>query len=369
MLGGMVQCISTRESILYCVDVLRSNIEPALDILAETVLQPTFPEDELEESRMIVQLQQEELPSETFSRDLIQRAAYIGYPLGNHHFCPPENSSSITAKSLHDFRAKHLYGENCLIAAAGVDHDNFVTLVKEKFLNLPKQSKFASSRSSSKFTGGMLKNERTLKEPFVKLAMAFEVGGWKGDNLIPVCVLQQLLGGGSSFSAGGPGKGMYTRLYTQVLNRYYWAESIESFVSIHEDHGLLGIDGACPPESIVSLIRVIVDQLTKLANEPVTSEELNRAKNMLKSMMMMQLESRLVLCEDIARQYATFNKRESPEVICKKIDDVTAENLMNVARQMLKSPPAISAVGHDLSQVPVYDDIRNFVKQMYESGK
>jgi mitochondrial-processing peptidase subunit alpha len=34
-----------------------------------------------------------------------------------------------------------------------------------------------------------------------------------------VAVLQTLLGGGGSFSAGGPGKGMYARYYTEVLNR------------------------------------------------------------------------------------------------------------------------------------------------------
>jgi processing peptidase subunit alpha len=39
-------------------------------------------------------------------------------------------------------------------------------------------------------------------------------------DFIPICVLNMLMGGGGSFSAGGPGKGMYTRLYTNVLNRY-----------------------------------------------------------------------------------------------------------------------------------------------------
>ena len=33
------------------------------------------------------------------------------------------------------------------------------------------------------------------------------------DDLVGIVILQQLLGGGDSFSAGGPGKGMYTRLY------------------------------------------------------------------------------------------------------------------------------------------------------------
>lgn len=39
-------------------------------------------------------------------------------------------------------------------------------------------------------------------------------------DFIPMCVLSVMMGGGGSFSAGGPGKGMYTRLYTNVLNRY-----------------------------------------------------------------------------------------------------------------------------------------------------
>lgn len=39
------------------------------------------------------------------------------------------------------------------------------------------------------------------------------------DDFVPFCVLNMLLGGGGSFSAGGPGKGMYSRLYLNVLNR------------------------------------------------------------------------------------------------------------------------------------------------------
>lgn len=38
-------------------------------------------------------------------------------------------------------------------------------------------------------------------------------------DFIAFCVLQSLLGGGGSFSAGGPGKGMFTRLYLNVLHK------------------------------------------------------------------------------------------------------------------------------------------------------
>lgn len=39
------------------------------------------------------------------------------------------------------------------------------------------------------------------------------------EDFIPFAVLNMMMGGGGSFSAGGPGKGMFTRLYLNVLNR------------------------------------------------------------------------------------------------------------------------------------------------------
>ena len=68
----------------------------------------------------------------------------------------------------------------------------------------------------------MVVNQREMKDHFVRIAVGFEIGGWHDDDLVVVCVLHQLLGGGSSFSAGGPGKGMYTRLYTEVGEMFDW---------------------------------------------------------------------------------------------------------------------------------------------------
>ena len=197
LLGGMVQCISSRESIIYVMDVMHHQAEQALDILADTALNPLLPEEELEESRTIVQLQQQELPSEVFSRDLLQRAAYQSSPLSNHHFCPVDSLPQVTDAVIHGFRSKYFFGENCIVAVAGMEHSAAVELVRKKFLALPSGSRRPDGLdmvAASRYTGGMLTLERELKEPFVKLAMGFEVGGWNDPLLVPVCVMQQLLG-------------------------------------------------------------------------------------------------------------------------------------------------------------------------------
>ena len=355
-LGGIVHCAASREFLYYSVDVLRENVGAALDILADTVLNPSFSEEEIEDCKDIIVLQQNELPSEIFSRDAVQIAAYRGSSMGYSHFCPEEKVGNIDRDLLVKYREAHLFGENCFVTAAGYEHDAFVTLVESKFKSI--KSGVKSTIPKSVFVGGMVCNERALKEPFIKIAVAFEVGGWKDPMFYATCVLQQLLGGGSSFSSGGPGKGMYTRLYRDVLGQHYWVEAAEAFTNINnDDTGLMGIDGACPPEYASNLILIIISELTKLAFIPVSDIELSRAKNMLKSMMMMQLESRLVICEDIARQYSILGLRETSESACEKIDSVTKEDLIAVAKRMLLTPPAVGCIGHDLSKVPTYDQI------------
>lgn len=49
--------------------------------------------------------------------------------------------------------------------------------------------------------------------------LGLESCGYKDPDFVPFCVLNSLMGGGGSFSSGGPGKGMYTRLYLDVLNK------------------------------------------------------------------------------------------------------------------------------------------------------
>ncbi len=110
-----------------------------------------------------------------------------------------------------------------------------------------------------------------------------------------------LLGGGGSFSAGGPGKGMYTRLYTNVLNRHHWMYSATAFNHAYADAGLFCIAASGPPTKLGETVRIIVAEMTRLTQE-IGDEEFNRAKKQLTSMLLMNLEARPVIFEDVARQ-------------------------------------------------------------------
>lgn len=80
-----------------------------------------------------------------------------------------------------------------------------------------------------RYTGGESRIENN--SPMCHLAIAFEtVDGWNGEDLVPLTVLQTILGGGGSFSTGGPGKGMYTRLYLQGASADVHTQSITTSI-------------------------------------------------------------------------------------------------------------------------------------------
>merc|ERR1712194_145412 len=170
-----------------------------------------------------------------------------------------------------------------------------------------------------------------------------------------MCVLQMMMGGGGSFSAGGPGKGMYSRLYEDVLNQYNFVKSAVSFNSIHTDSSLFGINGTALPQHASQLVQVICDECKKMAG-PVGSEELDRSKTQLKSAVLMQLETRGLKLEDLGRQLITYNKVKSASEICAEIDAVTAADIQRTASSMLKTNPTVAGHG-DLSLLPGYDSI------------
>ena len=363
-IGAIDQVTTNRENICFFVDVVSDNAERGLELLADAVLRPATTTESIAAAVEDLTFRNDYMMADVMSRDGMSMAAYKGSSLGNFHF--PKNMLQVgmhTPEKVAQFRQSLMYGENCVLAAAGMEHNELVAMAKKYFdtTHLSATSPTVTAKKTAAvYTGGLYVEQRELQEPFVKLAIGYEVGGYKSDKLYTMCVLEKLLGGGSSFSAGGPGKGMYTRLYLDVLNKHHWIESAQSFVTPHETNGLLGIDASCQGENIQYLYQVVLDQFLRLATQEVTPLELSRAKNMLRSQLMMQLESRIVTCEDIARQYATYGKRDLPEVTCDKIESVTAADIQHLVKTMLMQPPSIVCIGEDVSHLPTYEQLRDF---------
>ncbi|KAJ5717160.1 Mitochondrial-processing peptidase subunit alpha [Penicillium malachiteum] len=185
--------------------------------------------------------------------------------------------------------------------------------------------------------------------------LAFEALPISSPDIYALATLQTLLGGGGSFSAGGPGKGMYSRLYTNVLNQHGWVESCIAFNHSYTDSGVFGIQASCSPTRTTEMLEVMCRELQALTLDTgysaLQTQEVNRAKNQLRSSLLMNLESRMVELEDLGRQVQVHGRKVSVTEMCKQIEDLTVEDLRRVARQVFGGQ--VQNKGHGTGQPTV----------------
>lgn len=355
-IGGRYFVASARDNVSHMFETMRDEAETAVEILAESVFHSKLTPWDIDDAAKVVGWVLEDVESSPHVSLLEQThsAAFTdSSPLGRSMYCPERNLKSINHDVLVDYRDALYRPERMVLVGAGIEHDRLVEYAQKNF---PESvaGEGAASPAASPYYGGdsRVKTAGDLAE----MTMCFNTGGWKSDSLYPACVLQMLLGGGGSFSAGGPGKGMYSRLYTNVLNRYGFVESATAFNAMYNDTGLIGISGAAVPSHAGAMCDVFVNELRSLAANAPDEEETARAKNMLKSSIMMNLEIRQVKVEDIGRQMLTYGEHESAKDICAKIDAVTAGDIQKVMQDAIKTPLTFAAYG-DLSTVPNYHEL------------
>lgn len=181
------------------------------------------------------------------------------------------------------------------------------------------------------------------------------------EDFVPTCVLNMMMGGGGSFSAGGPGKGMYTRLYLDVLNRYHWMYNATAYNHAYVDSGIFCIHASGPPRKLKDLIYVIAHEAASMALK-LRENELERAESQLQSMLLMNLEARPVVFEDIARQVVANGFRRSPKFYMDAIDKVTWEGVKRVVDRMMKTNVSLAVLG-DLRNLPTIEEIQSFINR------
>lgn len=195
------------------------------------------------------------------------------------------------------------------------------------------------------YTGGFLSlptqppSLNPMQPAFTHIHIAFEGLPISSDDIYALATLQTLLGGGGSFSAGGPGKGMYSRLYTNVLNQFGWVESCVAFNHSYSDSGLFGISASCYPGRTARMLEIMCAELRALTLDSgyaaLGAVEVDRAKNQLRSSLLMNLESRMVELEDLGRQVQLHGRKVPVREMTRKISQLTTRDLRRVAKTVL----------------------------------
>jgi mitochondrial-processing peptidase subunit alpha len=414
-LGGNIQCVSSRESIMYQAATFNSSVATATELLAETIRTPNITEEEVGQELATAEYEITEIwkKPELILPELVHMAAFKDNTLGNPLLCPAERIPEINKSVIEAYRSAFYRPERTVVAFAGLPHSEAVQLATQYFgdmqgtehatlsrsgsetsldSNLTDGASSTSSASTSSaasqqspsilskiplfknlstsatsnasvvdpsrvyptpqemsapshYTGGFVSlpsqppSYNPMQPVFTHIHLAFEGLPIASDDIYALATLNTLLGGGGSFSAGGPGKGMYSRLYTNVLNQHAWVESCVAFNHSYTDSGLFGISAMCLPDRTQAMLDVMCQELRALTLTTGFSAlgqiEVSRAKNQLRSALLMNLESRMVELEDLGRQVQVHGRKVPVHEMCRKIESLTVDDLRRVAQEVL----------------------------------
>ncbi|KAL0346652.1 UNVERIFIED_CONTAM: Mitochondrial-processing peptidase subunit alpha [Sesamum calycinum] len=262
--------------------------------------------------------------------EAIHATGYSG-PYANALVASESALGTLNSTVLEEFVAENYTAPRMVLAASGVDHDKLLEYAEPLLSDLPKVSR--PSEPKPIYTGGDFR--RQGDSGITHFALAFELpGGWvKEKDAITLTVLQMLMGGGGSFSAGGPGKGMYSRLYLRVLNEHPQIQSFSAFNSIYNHTGLFGIQATTGSDFAPHAIDIAVRELVAVA---IPGED--------------------VASEDIGKQILTYGERKPVEHFLKAVEEVTAQDIAKIAQKLLSSPLTMASYG-DVLYLPSYDAV------------
>jgi len=123
----------------------------------------------------------------------------------------------------------------------------------------------------------------------------------------------------------------------------------------YSDSGIFCVHSSAHPSQVPDLVEVIVKEFVSMAGA-VGKTELERAKRQLQSLLLMNLESRPVIFEDIGRQVLATGRRRPPQYFIEEIGRISEDDIQRVALRMLRNKPYVAALG-DLHKLPAISRI------------
>ncbi len=350
--GGELNAFTAREHTCYYAHVLDADLELAVDLVADVVLNGRCAADDVEIERDVVLEEiamRDDDPEDTLG-DVFLSAMFGAHPVGRPVIGSVESISAMTRAQLHSFHVRRYTPERMVVAVAGnVDHDEVVALVREHFgPRLVRGRRPVPPRKGT----GRLTGQPTLRvvnrdAEQTHLTLGVRTPGRHWEHRWALAVLNTALGGGLS-----------SRLFQQIRETRGLAYSVYSAVDTFADSGALSIYAACLPERFDQVVRVTTDVLEDVARDGITENECRIAKGSLRGGLVLGLEDSASRMNRIGRSELNYGEHRSIEHTLAEIDAVTVDEVNAVARQLLTRHYGAAVLGPHRSKTALPQRLR-----------
>lgn len=332
-LGAEVNAHTDKDHTAFHVEGLAQDLPAFVELLADIVLNSTFPADELERERQVI-LQEftefEEDPS-AMAFQLLDRACYGLHPAGQPVIGNRANLKRFTRADLLDYVGRQYTAGNVVVAAAGpVDPDAFFAAVEAAFAAMPAGAENAVPEPA--WQGG-LKLRRMGGSSQCHAVIGFEAPSLRDDAHLPHVLAAALLG-----------EGMSSPLLDEIRERRGLAYYTACSADVLPIAGQFVIEAATAPGRAEEFVTAVSRLLDEHANG-TDRVGLQRARNQLAVRALRALEQPSRRLEAVAQDLFTFGRVRDTHEWLQRLQAVGEAEVRQVFAGMRGRPAAVALAG------------------------
>ena len=325
--GGSLEAGAGSDGATITLAVLKKDLALGLDLLAEVLLQPAFPAEEL--ARKVTDIQgglrrSEQNPGTVAGRELA-RLIFPGHPYGRPAAGTIESVGKLTREQVIAFYQRHYRPDGANIVAVG---DVTVPEIRRELLQRLGGWTVPAAPVAPVFRSALAApaQERRIARDLTQTTVLLGRPAIKQDDedYFPLAVASYVLGGGST-----------SRLYTQVREERGLAYSVYSSLAPARHGASFLVSLQTRTDGVDEALRLTRAEMARLGREPVAAQELARAKSYLIGSFPMRLDTSSKLARFLGAVEESGLGLDYPERYKERIGRVTAADIQRVAAKYL----------------------------------
>lgn len=326
-LGAEFNAFTSNEITGYFVKIAAQKIDKAIDVVSDMYLNPIFDKKELEKEKGVIieeiNMREDNPARKTYC--LFDELLYGDQPAGRDIVGTKEIITSLCRDDIVNYRKNHYVAKSTVVVVAGkFKESEILDQIKSTFSGVSTENKKGKIKVvEEQNKPAVLVHEK--KSDQTHLMLGFRAFDMYDKRRYPLELLSNILGGNMS-----------SRLFKKIRDELGAAYYINSGAYFLTDHGYLAARAGVDNSRVKIIIQAILGEFKKIKSEKVEEKELQKAKNNMIGRILLGLETSDSLAGFYGEQELFKEKIKTPQEIVEKIKNVTAEEVLKVANNVIK---------------------------------
>ena len=336
--GAQYNAYTGKDLTGYWVKIAGEKLPIAVDLLNDMIFHSVFNAEEMEREKNVIveEIKMYEENPIMHIEDLLEEAMFDGHILGKNIAGTAASVKGMKRDDVVAYHGAHYRPENMVIVVSGKLPADILDQLEATFGTVAAsgtaRSTFAQIGDQAN-TGRIRFQHKALEQ--IQLSLGFPSVGRGHVDEAPLKLLSAILGGTMS-----------SRLFVEVRERRGLCYTVRTGVDAYQDIGMFTVRAGLDATRLAEAMKVIGDELRKVAIDGVTADELSMVKDNVRGGLSLSLEDSADRAEFYGRQALFLNTVEEPLERLKKFDAVTLEDIARVAKQYLRfDKMSLAAIG------------------------